>query len=443
MLYVATGARALRRRRARALRRRRGRRLPRVAHVQQRVTIWLHPWTDDRSTARSTASSSYARTAARTSSCKSLYSIANGGFGGTGLGQGTFTTVDGDAAHPVPQHRLHLLGDRAGARARSAPPRSSSSTCSSSRAASAIALLAAGRLLEAARRRADVRLRAADVHHRRRRPARDPADRDHAAVRLLRRLERRRELRPARAAPARLEPRERDGARDERADHPPRVRRARRSSARSSSDDVLADLGGGRASPTARTTRSSASPQFTIERGLIFAADGTRARATNRSAKVGGQTLYFRRYPHGRARRARRRLLDAVARSRTGLERSLNDYLTGSNANLAHGRRHDARRAAAASRSRATTSCTDARPRRRSASRSSALGGNCGAVVALEPRTGKVLVMASSPELRPEPRRGATSARSQRITADCTPAAPLLNRATAGPLRRRARRSRS
>ena len=38
------------------------------------------------------------------------------------------------AAHPVPPHRLHLLGDRAGARARSAPRRCSSSSCSSSSA---------------------------------------------------------------------------------------------------------------------------------------------------------------------------------------------------------------------------------------------------------------------------------------------------------------------
>jgi cell division protein FtsW (lipid II flippase) len=31
---------------------------------------------------------------------KSLYSIANGGYGGTGLGQGTFTTVQGDPLIP-------------------------------------------------------------------------------------------------------------------------------------------------------------------------------------------------------------------------------------------------------------------------------------------------------------------------------------------------------
>ena len=65
---------------------------------------------------------------------KSLYSIGNGGFGGTGLGRGTFTTTDRRPDHPVPQHGLHLLRDRAGARARRRRRRCCSSSCSSSRA---------------------------------------------------------------------------------------------------------------------------------------------------------------------------------------------------------------------------------------------------------------------------------------------------------------------
>ena len=69
------------------------------------------------------------------------------------------------------------------------------------------ALLAEDGFSKLLARRAHVRLRAADVHHRRRDPARDPADGDHASVHLLRRLEHRRELHPARAAPARLQPR--------------------------------------------------------------------------------------------------------------------------------------------------------------------------------------------------------------------------------------------
>src|SRR4030095_15786851 len=59
------------------------------------------------------------------------------------------------------------------------------------------------------------------------------------------------------------------------------------------------------------------------------------------------------------------------------------------------------------------------------------LGRRCGAVTAFDPRTGKLLVMASSPSYDPyyvESRFGEITS----ITADCTPASPLLHRASAG-----------
>ena len=72
--------------------------------------------------------------------------------------------------------------------------------------------------------------------------------------------------------------------------------------------------------------------QFSIKRGLIRAADGT-ILATNRKRRVAGQTLYFRRYPqHGLF--AHIVGYSTQSRSRSGLEASENDYLTGSNANL-------------------------------------------------------------------------------------------------------------
>jgi peptidoglycan glycosyltransferase len=59
------------------------------------------------------------------------------------------------------------------------------------------------------------------------------------------------------------------------------------------------------------------------------------------------------------------------------------------------------------------------------------LGSRCGAVVALDPRSGKLLVMASSPTYNPNlvERR---FDRIGRITADCRPAAPLVNRGSQG-----------
>ena len=72
--------------------------------------------------------------------------------------------------------------------------------------------------------------------------------------------------------------------------------------------------------------------QFRIKRGLIRAADGTLL-ATNVRRKVGGQTLYFRRYPTGKLF-ANLVSYSTQVRSRAGLEQSENAYLTASNANL-------------------------------------------------------------------------------------------------------------
>jgi cell division protein FtsW (lipid II flippase) len=66
-----------------------------LQHVQDRVTIWLHPWTDERVYCALNGRLEYRQDCASYQLVKSLYSIANGGFGGTGLGEGTFTSVDG------------------------------------------------------------------------------------------------------------------------------------------------------------------------------------------------------------------------------------------------------------------------------------------------------------------------------------------------------------
>ena len=68
--------------------------------VQQRVTVWLHPWTDDRVYCSISGKLDYRQNCDSYQLVKSLYSIANGGYGGTGLGKGTFTTVDGTQLIP-------------------------------------------------------------------------------------------------------------------------------------------------------------------------------------------------------------------------------------------------------------------------------------------------------------------------------------------------------
>ena len=123
--------------------------------------------------------------------------------------------------------------------------------------------------------------------------------------------------------------------------------------------------------------------QFTIKRGKIYAADGRTLLATNVKKNVGGQTLYFRRYPSGPL------FADVVgystqSRNRTGLEQSYNDFLTGSNANL------DTVFRSTVDKLRGSTVTGNdlvltLQPRLQSIARR-ALQGKCGAVVALEPR---------------------------------------------------------
>jgi cell division protein FtsW (lipid II flippase) len=71
-----------------------------IGHVQDRVTIWLQPWTDEPVFCSLTGELALRQDCASYQLVKSLYSIANGGFGGTGLGQGTFTSVDGSQLIP-------------------------------------------------------------------------------------------------------------------------------------------------------------------------------------------------------------------------------------------------------------------------------------------------------------------------------------------------------
>jgi peptidoglycan glycosyltransferase len=168
--------------------------------------------------------------------------------------------------------------------------------------------------------------------------------------------------------------------------------------------------------------------EFQIDRGLVFSFAPRKRLARNRERVIDGKSLFFRRYPYGPLA-AHVVGYSTTARSRTGLERSLNDYLTASNANLSTAldkALDELRGKPIEGNDVVTTLDLDAQE-----VAVEELGSNCGAVVALDPRNGRLLVMASSPSYDPnlvEEEFG----RISEVTADCSPAAPLLNRASAG-----------
>jgi peptidoglycan glycosyltransferase len=170
--------------------------------------------------------------------------------------------------------------------------------------------------------------------------------------------------------------------------------------------------------------------QFKIDRGRIYDAGGRIVLAKNVAKKVGGQTLYFRSYPNGYF--APHVIgYSTVGRSRAGLEQSQNDYLTGANGDLT---------------SIATTAIDKLKgvtvhgndliltlsPRAQNAA-VNAIRGKCGAAVALDPRTGAVLALASYPTFNPNAiEKHYAQVRNRRSPACPQYSAPLLDRATQG-----------
>jgi len=168
--------------------------------------------------------------------------------------------------------------------------------------------------------------------------------------------------------------------------------------------------------------------EFSVDRGLIFAWQPRRRLARNVERTVGGKTLFFRRYPYGRLA-AHVVGYSTAGRSRTGLERSLNDYLTASNANLSTlvDKAFDELRGEPVEGNDVVLNL-DLNAQEVALEE---LGTQCGAVVALDPRTGKVRVLVSSPGFDPNLVEESFQ-RISRVTADCRPASPLLDRASAG-----------
>ncbi len=166
--------------------------------------------------------------------------------------------------------------------------------------------------------------------------------------------------------------------------------------------------------------------QFEIKRGPILTPSRVLARNVERT--VNGRSLFFRRYPQGKLA-AHVVGYSTAARSRTGLERSLNPILTGSARSLSSLVDQSLDKLSGKPIIGDTVVTTlDVNGQRTALE---ALGSTCGAVVALDPRTGRVRVMASSPSYDPNDVES-NYGRIGRISAACTPASPLLNRATQG-----------
>jgi peptidoglycan glycosyltransferase len=162
--------------------------------------------------------------------------------------------------------------------------------------------------------------------------------------------------------------------------------------------------------------------QQRIRRGRILAADGSvLARSVRTSSSRGSEAVYERRYPSG----------DEFAHAvgyyyidlgRTGLERFRNGPLSGQrSSNLQsildqlQGRRREG-----------DDVYTTLSPGAQQVA-NSALAGHEGAVVALDPRTGAVRVMASSPAYDAN---ALHSTRAYERLAKSTPGKPLVDRAT-------------
>ena len=69
-------------------------------HVRDRVTNWLHPWTTHLVYCPLNGGRALRQDCQSYQEVQSLYSIAHGGFGGTGLGSGTFTNAAGGQIIP-------------------------------------------------------------------------------------------------------------------------------------------------------------------------------------------------------------------------------------------------------------------------------------------------------------------------------------------------------
>ena len=211
-------------------------------------------------------------------------------------------------------------------------------------------------------------------------------------------------------------------------DHAARARRRRPARRADRRDDLLADVGGRRPRrPAGQPDRARRAVHDRARRD--HGRRSGRLLARNVARKVGGRTLYFRDYPtNGLA--AHVVGYSTQSRFRTGLERSLNDYLTGSNANLVDCARHDARPAQGATIEGNDVRLTlNARAQRTALERARHPLRRRRRARARHGQRARDGLLA---DVRPERRSRANFGRATSTRADCKRPDALLNRATPG-----------
>src|SRR5262249_54128939 len=136
--------------------------------------------------------------------------------------------------------------------------------------------------------------------------------------------------------------------------------------------------------------------QYSIDRGSILARDGQTVLA--RSVKTNDVLTYLRQYPGGSLYGQITGYYSLIYQD-SGLERSYNDYLAGTAPELVP---RSALDEILARPKRGAAVMTTIDPALQRVARQ-ALGNLSGAAVALDPRTGEVLAMVSTPSFDPNP----------------------------------------
>lgn len=167
--------------------------------------------------------------------------------------------------------------------------------------------------------------------------------------------------------------------------------------------------------------------RLTVDRGKIFAADGT-VLATNRASHEHGLTIYTRHYPQNDL--ASQVIGYATqAGTTTGIEQAWDDYLTGANTNLSNTLQQELDKLGGRTVHGDNVYLTLRPDIQRLAQNQ--LAGRCGAVVVLDRKTGAVVAMASSPTYNLN-LANSNFGKIGRIKGTCGAASALQNNATVG-----------